>query len=127
MSKLVQKTRWTQLSGALNEVCDLVHSRKVASAGAIEDCKSQMEWYNVHRARPSPESYRPPTPFAVVSLQEENAKLRRELELLKGPAEMVDVRVRLTSAEMARAHARKIMSRDDRGYHTGVTSMWSSL
>ena len=45
MSKLVQKT---QLSGALNEVCDLVHSRKVASAGAIEDCKSQMEWYNVH-------------------------------------------------------------------------------
>ena len=53
MSKLVQKpnpefeTRWTQLSGALNEVCDLVLSRKVASAGAIKDCKSQMEWYNV--------------------------------------------------------------------------------
>ena len=53
MSKLVQKpnpefgTRWTQLSGALNEVCDLVLSRKVASAGAIKDCKSQMAWYNV--------------------------------------------------------------------------------
>jgi len=47
MSKLVQKTRWTQFSGALNEVCDLVLSRKVASAGAIKDCKSQMEWYNV--------------------------------------------------------------------------------
>ena len=47
MSKLVQKpnpefgTRWTQLSGALNEVCDLVLSRKVASAGDIKDCKSQ--------------------------------------------------------------------------------------
>ena len=53
MPKLVQKpnpefeTRWTQLSGALNEVCDLVLSRKVASAGAIKDCKSQMAWYNV--------------------------------------------------------------------------------
>ena len=47
MSKLVQKTRWTQLSGALNEVCDLVLSRKVASAGDIKDCKSQMAWYNV--------------------------------------------------------------------------------
>ena len=39
MSKLVQK----ELSGALNGVCELVLSRKVASAGAIKDCKSQME------------------------------------------------------------------------------------
>ena len=68
-----------------------------------------------------------PTSDSVVSLQEENAKLRRELELLKSPGEMVDVRVRLTSAEMARAHARKIMSCDGRGYHTEVTSMWSSF
>ena len=54
----MQETRWTQLSGALNEVCDLVLSRKVASAGAIEDRWSGTTWCTLHRARPSPASYR---------------------------------------------------------------------
>eukprot|EP00759_Apiculatamorpha_spiralis_P051415 PhF_6_TR5221/c0_g1_i1/m.7534/K03347/CUL1, CDC53; cullin 1 len=39
--------RWNQLSGALNDVCDLVLLRKQATGAAIKDCKTQMEWYNV--------------------------------------------------------------------------------
>eukprot|EP00760_Papus_ankaliazontas_P010328 PhM_4_TR14255/c1_g1_i3/m.8669/K03347/CUL1, CDC53; cullin 1 len=38
--------RWTQISGALNDVCDLVLGKQGAGSG-MKDCKNQMEWYSV--------------------------------------------------------------------------------